>query len=578
MNSVRLVLHDVYSGGEGGQVPDGDPLVDGDDYVNPCPLPEPGTADNGCVLAAECASNADTVVEFNLTLLRQAELGFLDSVVRFSDIFCAAKLDCETDTGGDLLYLHDVDASADGPTAVLGFTCSSGSGEPVEMYMDDLVIACGTGGGESFSVTRTATVDPGAGPGNLGEQAVVDPDGILFGAAVHSGPAFHGARYWNVLLGMNLPAAVGETCTLTARATASESALTLDGDVYALPPAARYPYLTWDVALSDSGGRVCGRHPVNGSGGAAGVGTAYSDPSHPVTFAHRLSLGAVAASCGSLGPCPQGFTCTDSATCESPSTHEVWVPAGTFWQGCNDAVDPSCSAEPIWFGDSVPRRHVSLSAFAIDRTSVTAAEYEACVAAAVCAYTGSTTHADRTYEVAGKEDHPINFVSWDEAIAYCEWQGKTLCTEAQWERAARGGCETVEGDCQSGMRTYPWGNSTPVGCDEANWVDCSSATPGWPGGPGPTTEVGVFPGGVSPYGALDMAGNVVEWVRDYAAAYTSDPVVDPEATTPDSWRARRGGSYGLNAGFQRAVARFFAPPHTQDATVGFRCCRPTSAP
>jgi len=290
MNSIRLVLNDVYQGGGGG-TPNGT-VVSTDGYVNPCPAPgDPEeTEDNGCVQQVACVANQDTLVEFNLTVMRQAELGFLDTVVRFSDIFCAAKLDCVDQHDETLHYLHRPDGG-DGPSAVLGFTCLSSSEAEVEMYLDDLVVTCRDSGD---NITRTATVDPAGGPSNLSGDAIVDPGGVLFGAAVHAGPALQGARYWNVVLGLSLPATAGETCTLTTRGTASESALTFDGDAghYTLPAASRYPYIDWEVALFDGDGRACGRHPLNGdeAAGEGGVATIYTEIGTAVTFANQLDF------------------------------------------------------------------------------------------------------------------------------------------------------------------------------------------------------------------------------------------------------------------------------------------------
>ena len=123
-NAIRLVLNDIYTGGT---VDTGTPLTAGEDYINPCPAPTEGE-DNGCVLVADCAQNEDTKIEFNLTVMRQASLGFFDTVVKISDVFCAAKLDCEDQNDDALTYLHDPATDADGETAVLGFTCLGGSG------------------------------------------------------------------------------------------------------------------------------------------------------------------------------------------------------------------------------------------------------------------------------------------------------------------------------------------------------------------------------------------------------------------------------------------------------------------
>jgi len=388
-NSIRLVLNDVYSGGTGG-IPNGVALAAGDDYVNPCPAPEAGTEDNGCVLPAQCVENQDTLVEFNLTVMRQAELGFFDTVVRFSDVFCAAKLDCVNQSGDTLHYLHNPATGSDGPTAVLGFTCLSSSGAPVEMILDDLVITCVDG----QASTQTATVNPAGGLGNLDGASIDDAQGILFGAAVHAGPAFGGARYWNVLLGMNLDTTSNQICTLTTHGTASEHGFAFDEgtNAYVLPAGSRYPYITWDVVLSDDAERVCARHPLNGTDAQAGVGTAYSEIATPVTFAHRLDLPVT---------CP----CWEVATLSGLIKTNLEGALGSYATGANSAptstgggstlLDP-VTGEPI--AGTAHEAGVSEHDFTdqglgaicgymgpdsggvIEVTAVTTAEYEQCAA------------------------------------------------------------------------------------------------------------------------------------------------------------------------------------------------------
>ncbi|MFO0751424.1 MAG: hypothetical protein U1F43_38005 [Myxococcota bacterium] len=273
-NSVRLVLNDVY---RNGTVDSGTALTAGADYINPCPAPTNPGDDNGCILEAPCEANQDSKVVFNLEVMRQAELGFFDTVVKFQDVFCAAKLDCLDDDDQPLTYLYDASTHADGPTAVLGFTCLGGSGDDVHMYLDDLVVTCG---GDS------ATVDPSAGPGLVTpSQSGSSP--VLFAASVNTGLGFQGASYWNVMLGLNPHA--GEACVLTTRGTVSETALT--GTPFATAPGTRYPYIDWSVTLSDGSGSAmtCGRQPLNGG---SGVATRYTPIDAPETFAHELVTGA----------------------------------------------------------------------------------------------------------------------------------------------------------------------------------------------------------------------------------------------------------------------------------------------
>lgn len=278
-NAIRLVLNNVYRNGDAGN---GTALTEGENYINPCPTPA-GGEDNGCVLIADCEQNADTRIEFNLTVMRQATIGFFDTVVKFHDVFCAAKLDCEDRNGGPLTYLHDPNTDADGQTAVLGFTCLGGDGNEVSMYLDDVVITCRN---EFGTALRTATVNPAAGPGNVTPTQGGENGDFLFGAAVNTGDGFQGSRYWNVLLGIN-ESQPGETCTLEVVGTVSEAALA--GTPFATPEHSRYPFIRWNVVLSANGARTCSRHPLNGGNG---VSTEYTDIDSPQRLAHKLELQA----------------------------------------------------------------------------------------------------------------------------------------------------------------------------------------------------------------------------------------------------------------------------------------------
>ena len=172
----------------------------------------------------------------------------------------------------------------------------------------------------------------------------------------------------------------------------------------------------------------------------------------------------------------------------------VLVPAGEFWMGCSRR-DSSCD------GDEKPGRKVYLDAFEIDRTEGTVAQYRACVEAGRCPH--PQTDEYRNWGKSGRDDHPINGVSWSDANTYCRWAGKQLPTEAQWEKAARG----TDG------RVYPWGDEK-ASCRYAVMDDGGSGCRTFG-----TMPVGSKPAGASPYGALDMAGNVLEWTADWYAKH-----------------------------------------------------------
>jgi formylglycine-generating enzyme required for sulfatase activity len=188
----------------------------------------------------------------------------------------------------------------------------------------------------------------------------------------------------------------------------------------------------------------------------------------------------------------------------------VAVPAGEFFLGCNEQIDREC------YDDEKPGRRVFVAAFRIDKTEVTVAQYGRCVQAGGCS--SPDTRSGCNYGTGGRDEHPVNCVDWQQADTYCRWAGKRLPTEAEWEKAARG---------RDG-RIYPWGNQ---------W-DTSRANVG----SGGTVAVGSYASGASPYGALDMSGNVWEWTADW---------YDGE----HKYRSGRGGSWvTLRAGRVRPAA------------------------
>jgi formylglycine-generating enzyme required for sulfatase activity len=183
-----------------------------------------------------------------------------------------------------------------------------------------------------------------------------------------------------------------------------------------------------------------------------------------------------------------------------------------------------------------------------------------CVDAGVCAAPSGAGGYAATWDTPGFEQHPVNYVDHGMAKAYCEWRGRRLCTEAEWEKAARGTDE----------RLYPWGDVTP---------DCTLAVIRSPGGLRGcdldlTWPVGSMPAGASPYGALDMAGNVGEWVADwFSSTYYSDPSATSNPTGPATGgqRVNRGGTFEVNGGLLRCSARGYATPAGGYSAVGFRC-------
>lgn len=204
--------------------------------------------------------------------------------------------------------------------------------------------------------------------------------------------------------------------------------------------------------------------------------------------------------------------------------------------------------------DEHPQHSVHLDAYWIDQTEVTNRRYEACVAAGVCkepARPGSYTRVEY-YGNPQFLDYPVIYVDWFNASRYCQWAGKRLPTEAEWEKAGRG----VDGI------TFPWGNGEP-GLEQANH--------GWL--VGDTAEVGSYLSGASPFGVLDMAGNVMEWVSDWYGEYTTSPykTYNPRGPDDGSHRVARGGSYLFSSFLIRGAERYWVSPYYADDDLGFRC-------
>lgn len=301
------------------------------------------------------------------------------------------------------------------------------------------------------------------------------------------------------------------------------------------------------------------------------IGILFSQDCVPDCAAHQCGDDG----CGGTCPpgCPAGQWCSLGGFCVEPGSM-VYVPAGTFPMG-----------SPVGEGgysDEQPQHDVYLDAFHIDRFEVTGGEFAAFLTAfgtvdesgnalfsatganvsctdGACSPRNTCQSRPGGLQNLSCADHPAAGISWYGARAYCEWAGKWLPTEAQWERAAKG----------TTHRRFPWGDEPADGqranCDDSGCADAY----------GTTAPVGSFPDGASPTGCYDMAGNVSEWVLDWYGNYyySQSPAANPQGPGSGSNRVLRGGGFNYSAIYLRAASRDNGPPSNRNGNLGFRCAR-----
>jgi len=257
----------------------------------------------------------------------------------------------------------------------------------------------------------------------------------------------------------------------------------------------------------------------------------------------------------------------------------VYMPAGEFLMGITESDGVKLLSEPTPVGLAdyesrvramQPQHRVYLDAYWMYQTEVTNGMYVQCVAAGVCQppiQNGSYTR-DSYYDNPTYTNYPVIYVDWYQANTYCGWAGGHLPSEAEWEKAARG----TDG------RTYPWRDQPPAGdllnfCDkncEFSFKD-SNVNDGYED----TAPVGSYPQGASEYGALDMAGNVWEWVADWYSEtyYIGSPSENPQGPASGEYRVLRGGSCYNESFYLRSSNRNRGNPDNRYSYNGFRCAR-----
>jgi formylglycine-generating enzyme required for sulfatase activity len=248
-----------------------------------------------------------------------------------------------------------------------------------------------------------------------------------------------------------------------------------------------------------------------------------------------------------------GATSSACGLLRGGDTREVCFVTPSFTMGSDQPnLGPS-------FADHTPAHPVTLGSFALDAYEVSVSRFGACVQAGGCTAVGAGAQCSASVAAAGAAgDTPALCVTWGQANAFCEWDGgRRLPTEAEWELAARG----------TEQRTYPWGNT----------FACSLAiVGGYPGGPCSTntipSAVDANAAGASPEQVYNLAGNVAEWVADWAGSYPAGPQTDPTGPVSGTTKVVRGGAFSSPLPAAISYARMAIDP-TVAGAWGFRCAR-----
>ncbi len=302
--------------------------------------------------------------------------------------------------------------------------------------------------------------------------------------------------------------------------------------------------------------------------------TATLPPPTP-TAPSTATLPPTATPLPSATPIPPTPTATATATLGIGSTRtiaidqmvQVYVPAGDFIMGAKttDKDAKQTIAGGRAYPES-PQQTVYLDGYWIDKFEVTNGQYALCVAAGGCKppWVNSSYTYDKYYGNPEFANYPVIWVNWFKARDYCTWSGRRLPSEAEWEKAARG----TDG------RLYPWGND-PVDGTRANFCDVnctrSIAFEAANDGYADTAPVGSYPAGASPYGAMDMSGNVWEWVNSLIKPYPYDANDGREDLTSLDERAWRGGPWSNGIWWMRSSVRYRSVSWYQWYVLGFRC-------
>ena len=254
----------------------------------------------------------------------------------------------------------------------------------------------------------------------------------------------------------------------------------------------------------------------------------------------------------------------DEGDCISGS---VTITAGSFKMGCNKDMEGNCPE------DTVPVHEVALSSYVMDKFEVPVELFELCIAENVCTNDNADEPHYRTssdsYQCSignpERKNHPANCVTWHGAKAYCEWLGKRLPTEAEWENAAKSGK----------VQIYPWGNTPVASCDNTVMKGSANGC-----GSNTTSPIGSKPDGVSEQGIFDLSGNVAEYTSDWYEKkfYSTEEASNADTQGPDEpekdkFKVIRGGSYIYGENHARSSYRGSAKLADPAIDFGFRCVK-----
>jgi formylglycine-generating enzyme required for sulfatase activity len=244
----------------------------------------------------------------------------------------------------------------------------------------------------------------------------------------------------------------------------------------------------------------------------------------------------------------------DADTDQPMDLEWIEIPGGEFTMGKGESGTDSYS----------PAHTVTVAAFEMTRTEVTVHQYLGCVGGTGCTEPDVTGRPRPNWGVTGRDDHPVNYVTWEQARDFCTWAGGRLPSEAEWEYAARGAGQDID---------YPWGNEA-VSCDFAVIKDPEDW---WGCGEGQSVRVCDIPAGNTAQGLCDMSGNVVEWVQDHWHGDYDGAPDDGSAwvEAQDYARVMRGGCY-QNGAADSILTTYGRSSWSQtglEPDLGFRCAR-----